>query len=82
MILRLILLALPKKKKGIWRERGKDVEEKMLSVKPSDSTNRTDHTLTVTDNLVSGQLCRPTAKFGTEWESYKSPTDTLLPSDT
>lgn len=62
--------------------RGKDVEEKMLNVKLWESAYRTDDTLIVTDNLVSGQLCRRTAKFGAEWESYKSPTDMLLPSDT
>lgn len=56
--------------------RGKDVEEKNALIA------LTDDTLIVTDNVVSGQLCRRTAKFGAEWESYKSPPDMLLPSDT
>lgn len=39
-----------------------------------------DAVMSVTANLVSGQLCRPAAKFGSEKESYKSlVTDTLSP---
>ncbi len=43
-------------------------------------TGTDDTGMSVTANLVSGQLSRPAAKFGSERESHKSLTDTLSPS--
>lgn len=50
----------------------------MLNIKLCRKLTGTDDTvISVTANLVSGQLCRPAAKFGSERESYTSPPDTL-----
>lgn len=40
-------------------------------------TGTDDTGMSVTANLVLGQLCRPAAKFGPERESYKSVADTV-----